>query len=624
MTLRDDAFLQEVPLAEEPRPDFKQALRGIGDPMARQGFWEGFSGAPVHEDHGPFKVGDVVEYVTPDQVKRVGSLLRPYDDAHWLVQVDANEQHIVPLVELQPSLKTPRHAQRAEAKAALQRTSTWSLRRQPETRADGTVLLTVDTGHAKAAEAEVRAFAAQYGLEAVDMSQEHNLLRIVAQAVDSPPENQEPGLETEEIEGTGKIAQTDPHVEEPSGEYHCSKCGEHADALDEDFDFEKGCPCGGQWMPEYERHWAQIQKEGYQLGATVEDEHSITRAFRVPHRYITPDGKHTDRVAAANVPYTGHFELNKSTGVLKKVVYAQVEPPYSSGTGPESTREDYEGDDGDYIVKAKQAQKVSVADIVKTVVGNMSAVGDEVHQVLRSVLTVPDPAEFIQSLGEGALPRLLGRVASGRAGRGPQQTLFRAYRNLVSEGRREYHDPEQVNAPAQAPAAPAPAAPAPAAPASPQQDEEDIPDVLPPPPAPPAPPGQRTTLENRGDTVRIPLQRQGQAGMHNRQKPLGHQIRPKLERVSAQGQYLCIDIVWDPENTTGMSDGNIRHNVITWLKGLATLKEEHPDLGFLGKPRFKSFDPDAGMARLLVRSSEGRSFPQEVVEVAGEDNDVRA
>ena len=72
-----------------------------------------------------------------------------------------------------------------------------------------------------------------------------------------------------------------------------------------------------------------------------------------------------------------------------------------------------------------------------------------------------------------------------------------------------------------------------------------------------------------------------------------------------------------------MTDAGTRHNIISWLKGLATLKEEYPNLGFLGKPRFKSFDPDAGLAEIMVRSSEGNSFPIETHEVEATDNETR-
>jgi len=41
------------------------------------------------------------------------------------------------------------------------------------------------------------------------------------------------------------------------------------------------------------------------------------------------------------------------------------------------------------------------------------------------------------------------------------------------------------------------------------------------------------------------------------------------------------------------------------------------DLGTLGKPRFKMFDAISGLAEVLVRSSEGRSQPQLIIETEG-------
>lgn len=543
MTLRDDAFLREVPVADEPRPDFKSALRGVGDPMAREGFWDGFKGVPVPPEQDElFKVGDVVEYETPDKVQRVGSLLRPYDDVNWLVQVDEGEQHIVPLVELRPSVKTPRHARRAAAQAALRRTSSWTMRRGYEERPDGTVLLTVDTGHAKASENEIRAFAAQHGFRAVDAAQEHNLLRIVAQAMDSPPENQEPGIETEELES--------------------------------------------------------------------------------------------------------------------------VAAPYDSGTGPQSIREDYPGGftDGDYVVEAadekaksyfkdyygpygekltREAQEkrtintlprpniierdqrpvggnVSVADITKTVAAAAAARPEYqkvVDKALRGALQrAQNPKALLDSLGDTTYMKLIARVVQGSDPRG-QRALFKVFRRYSEEGGRQFSDPDL----------------GPQRPQQPQQQPQPQPQSQP----------QVSVQDAAAYVDRVAPGTQGKERQEyikqvmddppadlkksaQRQKPLGHQVRPMLEKVTAQGQYLCIDVVWDPEETEGMSPGGIRHNVITWLKGLATLKEQHPDLGTLGKPRFKLFDPEAGLARILVRSSEGRSFPQEFAEVEGADNDTRA
>jgi len=52
--------------------------------------------------------------------------------------------------------------------------------------------------------------------------------------------------------------------------------------------------------------------------------------------------------------------------------------------------------------------------------------------------------------------------------------------------------------------------------------------------------------------------------------------------------------------------------------------KEFMDLGTLGKPKFKEFDPDLGMARVLVRSSNAENMPQQVVKVDGKHDDPSA
>ena len=80
MALSDAKFLTTEPVAEEPRPNFKQALAGVGDKFRRDAgdYFLGFTGTPLAEGQTePWAVGDIVEYETPDGVRRCGQLLRP-------------------------------------------------------------------------------------------------------------------------------------------------------------------------------------------------------------------------------------------------------------------------------------------------------------------------------------------------------------------------------------------------------------------------------------------------------------------------------------------------------------------------------------------------------------------
>jgi hypothetical protein len=777
MTLTDENFLFPAEREEAPRFDFRTALRGVGDPMRRAGhdFFSDFDGTPVPDSGEPFRVGDTVEYVTPDEVRRVGTLLRPHDEQNWLVQVDEGLQHIVPHSELQPSMRTPRHAQRARAQAALQRTSDWKMRRQPEAREDGTTLLTIDVGHGRVAEAEVEAYVRNAGYEPRDASRSGNLLRVIAQDLPQPSPSEpdrgaEPGLHREEIEGTG--------------------------------------------MPEGKQVWSALEAAGFQLGAMIDDGAVITRSFTVPHKYLTPAGRVTASLSVDCSPISGHFEYSPSDDTLRRFVYTAegtVEMPYSSGTGPQSTREDYSGGfaDGDYVVKAeseaehqmdaaesrgdmtteaadkktkkyykkyygpygekltrdiprrvkkdselaeafrstanraptpeemtairaictagvvswlspRHAQKVEARDLVKTLLnaaGQNLAIKKQLDRiVLKQIGT--DPQAFLGRVDPTIYPRILySEVTGGES----QRQLMKLYRQNQDQRPADFGSPEDFQE-GGSPAAPGRQVDPSQGPSFgervrdtargigdavksripgtqqhqdrlvQQVEEDDYQDELarsqvePSPQRAPAAPARQPAP--RSDTVRDSgppaaaaqgsgtsraeaeallaqtdigeslapaakeqaiqqIMKQGPdafksktgvlaraaaagdkapapAGAHNRQKPLGHQVRPKLDRITAQGQYLCIDLVWDPEECRGMSSGNIRHNVVTWMKGLATLKEDHPDLGTIGKPKFKLFDPEAGLARLLVRSSEGRSFPQELFEVEGRDNDTRA
>ena len=660
--LSDAKFLTPIPVADEPRPDFKRALAGVGDPLRRRDadFVMGFTGVPFAKGQDePFKVGDVVEYTTPDGVRRIGSLMRPHSETEWAVRVDDTTVHVVPQFELLPSLATPRHARRAELKEALGRTAGWKPRRQPERRADGTTMLTLDVGNSRVSEDQVLAYTAAQGLEAVDMSREGPLLRIVALDLplvspSDPSRGNRPGLDGESVEGTG--------------------------------------------FPEGKEVWADLEDQGYEFGAPVDDGDFITRAFTLPHRYLTPAGQVTATLSPDATPIAGYFEYDMHKDQMRRFVYTAegtVEAPYSSGAGPLSTRKDYPGglEDGDYVVKAsdevtdeyykdyygpygeqltreiKQAQAVPVKDIINGLMGAAaedSALRGQLHNIVLSTLKRNDPARTLNKIDETIYPRLLHAALQGAE---QQRKLLRLYRQyaMTPEQEPDLGSPELFAKP-QPPTEDdarrylmehaevfpqlAPAAQQQLIDRLLQNPPEDLvgkapegAQVILPQERKRRAPGKGSGQKERMTKGRQPqpepqpqpqpqqappdASRQAQldktpAGLHNRQPPLGFQVRPRLEQVSAQDGYLCIKMTWDPEDCRGMSDGNIRQNVITWIKGIATLKEQYPDFGTLGKPRFKFFDPEAGLAELMVRSSEGRAFPIETFEVGGRDNTTDA
>jgi len=102
-------------------------------------------------------------------------------------------------------------------------------------------------------------------------------------------------------------------------------------------------------------------------------------------------------------------------------------------------------------------------------------------------------------------------------------------------------------------------------------------------------------------------------------EPLGNVPRMNIARMTAQGGYLCLRITWDPE-----VDPAKRNDVETFIKSVSSHKEDYPDIGFIGKPAFKMFDPEAGVAEVLVASSRGKDYPQEFFEVGGVHNTTRA
>jgi hypothetical protein len=144
----------------------------------------------------------------------------------------------------------------------------------------------------------------------------------------------------------------------------------------------------------------------------------------------------------------------------------------------------------------------------------------------------------------------------------------------------------------------------------------------------PASPAPQPGLRERGKEVgkkllrRLTSEQQKQADASSdayagRRPPAKNQLRFKLDRLVKRGDYLVATVVWDPSDCQDMGPANIRHNVVSFIKQKATEKE-FIDLGTISKPRLNMCDTDAGIAEVIFRSSEARSFVPELAKGEGE------
>ena len=96
----------------------------------------------------------------------------------------------------------------------------------------------------------------------------------------------------------------------------------------------------------------------------------------------------------------------------------------------------------------------------------------------------------------------------------------------------------------------------------------------------------------------------------HRTQPAKSQMKFEITRMfsttsSDDNGYIIFDIAWNPDTFKSMSEGNVQHQIISFIKGLESDKFMH-DFGIMGKPKFVELDIDAGVARIKVRSSETR------------------
>jgi len=82
--------------------------------------------------------------------------------------------------------------------------------------------------------------------------------------------------------------------------------------------------------------------------------------------------------------------------------------------------------------------------------------------------------------------------------------------------------------------------------------------------------------------------------------------------IHARGNYLFARIDWDPDRLKGVSDGNLKQWLRTFLEGCAS-STRVMRLGFIAGIRIHSINVEKGQAVLMFQSSEWKNFPQEVV-----------
>lgn len=734
-----DTFLEAAD-APEPEPEhhsaatMREALRGIGDPMQRDTtdfvMSFGASGEGVRHD---WKVGDSVEYLTPDGQKRHGSLARQQGDAEWLVEIDDNTYNVVPSEKLRVASTEGRGDKRLVVQKVLATTDEWTERCQPEQIGEFDFRATIDYGHLNKVPSDdsVCAYIARehdgHVLDAVQkiggkLDVYFTTRKAEVPAPSDPTSTDQPGLEDEEMEGTGKVA----------------------------------------YVAESLKRFATMNTN-YDVvtNQIVEDEISATATFRLQasngdRLFVTRQGNVTPVMSADAVEAVGYIAYDGAdlTGAICTLdgdmpltsyglnVQAGIEAPYSSGDGALGTRTDEpEAEDGSYVVKAdaegpateedgevreeiagpgevtavdkntkeyyknyygkgqdnygemlvrdivaawiinqdreptreemdgtlqvlasfgaeaampKEAQVVSVRDFIQQLMEAGQAddsVKSKMDKMLAGYIS-SNPTQVLDKLDATAYPRTLYMMlqdpskgyarklqklhgaavdlaehvkapsadewGKGEGGEqaddlGDKRTLMERGKDLmrkvlpgdraVDKAMEEAEALEQAEM-AQGQQQPPKAAPADAGPIPRHDLVKDLSN-----PSPGVKP-KRPELVKDLKTPAPGAEPKAAAKLPPAKGDMGA-MHPRIEKMTGQGSYMCIEVVWDPECCEGLSPGNVRHQLISWLKGCESMKE-YRDMGTLGKPRFKVFDPDLGLATMQVRSTEAKNLPQEV------------
>lgn len=90
---------------------------------------------------------------------------------------------------------------------------------------------------------------------------------------------------------------------------------------------------------------------------------------------------------------------------------------------------------------------------------------------------------------------------------------------------------------------------------------------------------------------------------------VGFRIDPMS--IFARGTYLLAEVTWDPKRVPGVSSTLMQHWLVDFLVAAST-STRVVDLGIVAGARVVMLDMDAGRAVLRFRSTQHRSFPQEV------------
>lgn len=392
MKLRDTFLFRQPAPARHPLEAMKQALAGIGDRDVRQAqdFLWSMGVAPVAGAEGVRQwmpsIGDRVEFTVPnsDGMRRAGTVYQ-FQGRDAIVQVNAGEYNIVPLGQLQPLSSERRRQSRREAiQAALGpkgpqlhetraliplgetdyactiehiaglRPTGEDIEAYVEARYPGARIVDGDDSHPGKIGLVLSFGDPEMGRRALHASRQ---VFGQLETPEEPPSSREnaTGIGTEEIEGTGKIADSNESAVDPGagGGDDLAPLGGDDDASIISTEKKHALLAASA---------AAFQKLAAAYPHLDIEETSIeeTKVGFISHYRLTENGRPlflregelTTVLAEGAAPAIGTVAASDA-GVTVHLAHVLV-ADYESGTGPLSIHENEPGaaDSGSYVVKA--------------------------------------------------------------------------------------------------------------------------------------------------------------------------------------------------------------------------------------------------------------------------------
>lgn len=391
MKLRDPFLFREPKPAAHPLGSAKQALAGIGDREVRaaQDFLWSMGVAPVAGAAGlaqwhPME-GDEVEFVLPggDGVRRAGRI-HQVQGRDAIVQVNAGEYNIVPLDKLAPRSKA---ARRAEQRAVIQAAMSPRGPKLNETRAliplgENSYACTVEhIAGLRPSSEDIEAYvASKYpGARVVDGDDTHpGKLGLVLsfqhpeqgrRALEAsrlaqtsgpaePPSSREnaTGIGTEEIDGTGKIADSNESAVDPmasgGGDDLAPMGGDDEASIITTEKRSSWLDASAKALNALGERYAGFDVTETSIEETSQGFVSHFALTKEGRRVFVREGELTTVLAEGVAPAIGTVAVSDA-GVTIHLARAVV-ADYDAGQGPMSMHENELGanDTGSYVVKA--------------------------------------------------------------------------------------------------------------------------------------------------------------------------------------------------------------------------------------------------------------------------------